>query len=151
MANILIVDNHKWVLDLCIEGLIAEEHQISATDDIETVRENILSLKPDIVLLNLYLKYGTLVWDVLKDIKRQDKELPVIIVTLYDTNLYNRHLDEADGYLIKDHLAPVELRQKITALLSRKQSQAKSDISDVIRRRKGESDKRILLSVNRKD
>lgn len=119
MANILIVDNQKWVLDLCEEGLTGEEHQLSATDDIETVRENILSLKPDLVLLNLYLKYGTLVWDVLKDIKRQDLELPVIIVTLYNTNLYNKHLDQADGYLIKDHLAPVELKQKVTALLSR--------------------------------
>jgi DNA-binding response OmpR family regulator len=119
VANILIIDNQKWVLDLCEEGLTGEEHLVSATDDIETVRENILSLKPDLVLLNLYLKYGTLVWDVLKDIKRQGPDLPVIIVTLYNTNLYNKHLDQADGYLIKDHLAPAELRQKITALLSR--------------------------------
>ena len=31
----------------------------------------------------------------------------------------------------------------------KKQSQAKSDIRDVIRRRKGESDKRISLNINR--
>ncbi len=119
MANILIVDNQKWALDLCEEGLTGEEHQVSATDDIETVRKNILSLKPDLVLLNLYLKYGVLIWDVLKDIKRQNPDLPVIIVTHYDTNLYNKHLDQADGYLIKNYLAPAELKQKVTALLNR--------------------------------
>lgn len=32
---------------------------------------------------------------------------------------------------------------------TKKQSQTKSDIRDVIRRRKGESDKRISLNVNR--
>ena len=81
MVNILIVDNQKWVLDLCKEGLTGEEYQISTTDDIETVRKNVFSFNPDIVLLNLYLKYGYLVWDVLKNIKRQDLKLPVIIVT----------------------------------------------------------------------
>jgi|GEM_PF-1060895 len=32
---------------------------------------------------------------------------------------------------------------------TKKQSQTKSDIRDVIRRRKGESDKRISLNINR--
>ena len=32
---------------------------------------------------------------------------------------------------------------------TKKQSQTKSDVRDVIRRRKGESDKRISLNVNR--
>ncbi len=119
MASILIIDNQKWVLDLCVDVLGAEEHRISTTDDIETVSKNIWSLKSDLVLLNLYLKYGVLVWDVLKDIKRQNPDLPVIIVTCYDTDLYNKHLDQADGYLIKNCLAPVELKQKVTALLNR--------------------------------
>jgi len=57
MVNILIIDDQKWVLDLCQEGMAAEDHQISTTDDIETVSKNILSLNPDIVLLNFYLKH----------------------------------------------------------------------------------------------
>jgi len=120
MANILVIDNQQWVLELCKECLAAEEHQISTTDDIETVSKNILSLNPDIVLLNFYLKYGVHVWDVLRDIKSQDPDLPVIIVTLYGNHLYNPDLDQADGYLINNCLAPVELKQKITALLDRK-------------------------------
>ncbi|MBC8434453.1 MAG: hypothetical protein H8D96_21300 [Desulfobacterales bacterium] len=43
----------------------------------------------------------------------------------------------------------IELNEQSQA--AKKQSQAKSDISDVIRRRKGEPDKRIILNVNRKD
>ncbi len=118
MANILVVDNQKWVLDLCKEGLTVDEHHVLATDDMETVRNNVYSLKPDIVLLNLYLKYGVLVWDVLKDIKQQCPDLPVIIVTNYDTNLFTEHLAKADGYLIKNLLPNNESKQDLGSLLS---------------------------------
>ena len=118
MANILVVDNQQWVVDICKEVLAGQGHQISTTDDIETVRKNVSFLNIDVVLLNLYLKYGYLVWDVLKDIKRQNPFLPVIIVTLYDTNLYNHHLDQADGFFIKKHCTHVKLNQKIDSLLA---------------------------------
>jgi len=78
-----------------------------------------LSLNPDIVLLNLYLKYGAFVWDVLRGIKGQDPGLPGIIITHYDNYLYNPELDQADDYFINSRLAPVELKPKITALLNR--------------------------------
>jgi len=49
----------------------------------------------------------------------------------------------------------IKLRKNIVineqSQAAKKQSQAKSDISDVIRRRKGEPDKRIILNVNRED
>jgi hypothetical protein len=58
MANILVVDNQQWVVDICKEVLAGQGHQISTTDDIETVRKNVSFLNIDVVLLNLYLKYG---------------------------------------------------------------------------------------------
>lgn len=42
----------------------------------------------------------------------------------------------------------IELNEQ--SQVAKKQSQAKSDISDIIRRRKGEPDKRIPLNVNRR-
>ena len=117
MANILIIDDQKWVMDLCKEGLAGEEHNIAATDDVESVRKNVLSFRPNIVLLNLYLKHGFLVWDVLRDIKMQAPNLPVLIVTKYATHLFDP--DQADGYVVKSHTAASELRQKISALLGR--------------------------------
>lgn len=120
MANILIVDDQKWVKDLCREGLAGEGHRVATTDDVESVWKNVLSYKSDIVLLNRYLKYGFFVWDVLQDIKMQDSRLPVLIVTEHDTYLYDTRLSRADGYVIKSDFACDELKQNIAALLSRK-------------------------------
>ena len=120
MANILIIDNQAWVMDLCKEGLAGEGHNVSTTDDIESVRKNVLAFKPNIVLLNQYLKHGFLVWDVLHDIKMKDPNLPVLIVTAYDTYLFGPRLSQADGYLVRSHDAANELRQKISTLLNSK-------------------------------
>jgi len=117
MANILIIDDQAWIKDLCREGLIGEKHNVSTTDNIETVTKDILSFKPNIVLLNQYLKHGFLVWDVLKKIKDRDPNLPVLIVTIHDTHLDCPQLSMADGYVVKGHSAAEELRQKISNLL----------------------------------
>jgi DNA-binding NtrC family response regulator len=117
LANILIIDDQAWIKDLCREGLSGEKHNVSTTDNIETVTEDILSFKPNIVLLNQYLKHGFLVWDVLKKIKVRDPNLPVLIVTIHDTYLDCPQLSMADGYVVKSHSAAEELRQKISNLL----------------------------------
>jgi DNA-binding response OmpR family regulator len=120
MANILIIDDQKWVMDLCKEGLEGDEHNIATTDDVESVRKNVLSFRPNIVLLNQYLKHGFLVWDVLRDIKMQAPNLPVLIVTAHDTYLFGPRLSQADGYLVKSYTAADELRKKVSALVKRK-------------------------------
>jgi len=120
MANIIIIDNQKWVIDLCEEGLAGEGHQILATDDIEAVSKNIFIFKPNLVLLNLYLKHGFLVWDVLSDIKIQDQNLPVLIVSQHATHLFSPSLSLSDGYVVKSHTASDELKQKVSALVNRK-------------------------------
>ena len=118
MANILIVDDQKWVRDLFSEELIREGHKVSVTNDVQSVRENVCSFNPDFVLLNLYLKAGFTAWDVLQDIKKQDSRLPVVIVTAYDTYLHDPRLSLANGYVIKTCFAPDELKQKISNALS---------------------------------
>jgi DNA-binding NtrC family response regulator len=118
MANILIIDDQAWVKDLCKEGLTGEGYNVLTTDDVASVMNNILSFKPHIVLLNQYLKHGFLVWDVLKGIKTRYPDLPVLIVTPHDTNLFDPHLSQADGYLVKSHTAADELREKISNLLN---------------------------------
>ncbi len=119
MANILIIDDQAWVKDLCKESLTGEEHNISTTDEVESVIKNILSFNPHIVLLNQYLKHGFLVWNVLQGIKTQHPNLPVLIVTAHDTHLFSPHLSKADGYLVKSHTATDELMEKISNLLNR--------------------------------
>jgi len=119
MANILIIDDQTWAWDLCRAGLAGEGHKVSTTDDVDSVRKNVLSFRSDIVILNLYLKHGFCVFDVLRDIKMQNPNLPVLIVTAYDTYLNDSRLSQADGYVVKSCFAGNELKQKIATLLSR--------------------------------
>jgi DNA-binding NarL/FixJ family response regulator len=71
-----------------------------------------------LVLLNLYLKHGFVVWDVLREIKIQGPGLPVLIVTAHEANVAKSHLSRGDGYLVKSHTAADELRQKVSMLLN---------------------------------
>jgi len=87
-------------------------------DYIESVRKNIFSFKADLVLLNLYLKHGFVVWDVLREIKIQDPDLPVLIFTAHDKYLSDSRLSQADGYVIKGHFVCDELKQKILTLIN---------------------------------
>ena len=129
MAKILIIDDQAWVLDLCREGLAHEGYQVSATDDIEYVRNRLLSFRPNLVLLNQYLKHGFVVWDVLSNIKMQAPHLPVLIVTEYDTHLFCSRLSQADGFLVRSQTAADELREKVSALLDRKPAGKENDAS----------------------
>lgn len=118
MPNILIIDDQKWAIDLCREVLAGEGHKVVAMDYIESVRKNIFSFKADLVLLNLYLKHGFVVWDVLREIKIQDPDLPVLIFTAHDKYLFDSRLSQADGYVIKSHFVCDELKQKILTLIN---------------------------------
>ncbi len=127
MSNVLVIDDQKWVVDLCKDELAGEMCKVSATDNVESVRENIFSFKPDVVLLNLYLKHGCIVWDVLRDIKMQSPDLPVLIVAAYDDYLFDSRLLQTDGYVIKNHYVCGELKQKIFSLINRKSAVNESE------------------------
>ena len=123
MANILVVDNQKWIVDICSKALAGTEHSISTTDDVESVMQNILMFKPDVVILNLYLKHGASSWDVLLDIKMQNPNLPVLIFTAHDKCLYDSRLSHADGYVISGCFTQEDAREKITGALNHRQEQ----------------------------
>ena len=106
MPNILIIDDQKWVIDLCREVLAGEGHKVVAMDYTASVRKNIFSFKADLVLLNLYLKHGFVVWDVLRDIKIQDPDLLVLIFTAHDKYLSDSRLSGRLRRKFKETLLP---------------------------------------------
>ena len=117
MAHILIVDDQKWVKDLCLAALSTEKYRISTTADVNTVRNKISSFKPDLVLLNLYLKHGFNCWDVLQDIKNQNPDLPVLMITAHDKSLFDSRLTYANGYVIDSCSACEDIQHKVSAAL----------------------------------
>ncbi|NVM20669.1 MAG: response regulator [Desulfobacterales bacterium] len=118
MKKILIVDDQPCVRELLSEELICEGYRVSSVGDAESVRGYIRSSRPDLVLLDLYLD-GPEGWEVLRDIKRQDPRLPVVILTAYDSFVDDPRLAQADAYVIKS-IDLGELKCKIADLFRQK-------------------------------
>jgi len=118
MANILIVDDQPCVRQLLSEELVDEGYGVTSVGDAESVRAHLKAWPPDLVLLDLYLD-GPDGWDVLRDVKRQNPYLPVIIVTAYDSFRDDPCLSLAEGYVIKSADFR-ELKQEIANALRRK-------------------------------
>ena len=119
MPGILIVDDQPCVRALLSEELVHEGYRVEGLDDAESVRTRLRFMRPDLVLLDLYLD-GADGWELLRDIKRQDPELPVLIVTAYDSFADDPRLSQADGYVVKSFVALDELKQKIADVLEQK-------------------------------
>ena len=100
MANILIVDDQSCVRQLISEELIFEGHQVHGLGKAESVREHLQGFQPDLVLLDLFLN-GFQGFEVCREIKCQNPELPVVILTAYDGLQDDPRLRMADGYVVK--------------------------------------------------
>jgi DNA-binding NtrC family response regulator len=111
MAKILIVDDQPHIMELLEEELGVEEHQITSIRDSNYVMDCLEESKPDLVLLDLYMK-GFEGWNLLDQIKRHDPDVPVLIVSAYDTFRGDPRLARADGYVIKS-FDMGELKEKI--------------------------------------
>lgn len=100
MANILIIDDQSCVCQLISEELVFEGHQVHSLGKAKLVREHLQNFKPDLVLLDLFLD-GFEGFEVCRDIKCHNPELPVVIVTAYDSFRDDPRLCMADGYVVK--------------------------------------------------
>ncbi|MBW1676320.1 MAG: response regulator [Deltaproteobacteria bacterium] len=120
MTKILIVDDQPCVRELLSEELISEGYQVAMAGDVESVRGHLRFSKPDLVLLDPYLD-GAEGFGVLRDIKGQNPNLPVIIFTAYDSYVDDPRLSQTDGYVIKSIVLD-ELKGKIADVLRRKPS-----------------------------
>ena len=115
MTNILVVDDQPCIRELLSEELIFEGYRVITVGDAESVKEHLRFSRPDLVLLDLYLD-GAEGFRVLRDIKKQNSDLPVIIFTAYDSYVDDPRLSQADGYVIKSVVLD-ELKQKVADVL----------------------------------
>ena len=116
MKEILIIDDQPNLQELLSAELIDEGFKVVSAADAQSVSRCLNDSKPDLVLLDLYLR-GFEGWDVLRDIKTQYPGIPGIIVTAYDGFEDDPRLSEADGYVLKDFDALDKLKEKIGQIL----------------------------------
>jgi len=116
MASILIVDDQPYVRELLSEELSYEGYRVASVGDTKSIWGHLKNSTPDLVLLDLYLN-GFEGFDILGEIKKVQPDLPVLIVTAYDSFEQDPRLSQADGYVIKSFVALGELKQKIADIL----------------------------------
>ena len=115
MAHILIIDDQPHLGEFLAEDLADEGHHLTCVEDADSVFGLLRESRPDLILLDLYLQ-GFEGFDLLRDIKRQEPNLPVLILSAYDSFLDDPRLAAADGYVIKD-IDTEKLREKIAEVL----------------------------------
>ncbi len=121
MTNILIIDDQPHLRELFSEELMDEGYEVTSVSDSKSVRRCLESSKPDLVVLDLYLN-GFEGWDLLHDIKSEYPDLPVLIVTAYDSYKDDPRTSQADGYVVKCFFELDSLKQKIIDLLEHRTS-----------------------------
>jgi DNA-binding response OmpR family regulator len=107
MAKILFIDDKAAVRALFEEELKSNGHQVTALGDTALVEPAIRLQKPDLVLLDLYMRENR-GWGVLEAIKSKNPSLPVLIITAYDGYSDDPRMALTEGIVIKsfdfDHL-----------------------------------------------
>jgi DNA-binding response OmpR family regulator len=118
MDSILIVDDEEYILDLYQKELRDEGYEVKlARNNTEALKmaekENI-----NLVVLDIKLSGEEDGLQTLTELKKQNKDLPVILNSGYSTYKNNFQTWLADAYLVKSSNLS-ELKNKIHSLLSR--------------------------------
>ena len=113
--NVLIVDDHPIVRQ-GLSQLINAEGDLEVCGDaasVEEARDLLESSEPDVVILDLSLPDSDGL-ELLKQIRRETRHLPVLVLSMHDESMYAERLLSAgaNGYIMKQAAAD----QLLTAL-----------------------------------
>jgi DNA-binding response OmpR family regulator len=114
MLNIMIIDDQPLLAKWLGEDLSGEKYQISRITGVDNIHDDIAEIKPDIIFLDIWIG-GFERWDILNQIKVISPNIPILILSTYDSIAGDPRLDKADGYIIKD-INMSEIKDKMKAL-----------------------------------
>ena len=106
--SVLIVDDHPIVRQ-GLSQLINAEHDLMVCGDAATVDEAMKSLDsadPDVVIIDLSLADSDGL-ELIKQIRNKTRQLPVLVLSMHDENMYAERLLSAgaNGYIMKQAAA----------------------------------------------
>ncbi|HEX2068738.1 MAG TPA: response regulator transcription factor [Actinomycetota bacterium] len=118
--KILLVDDHTLVRKGLIHllGSVLSEAEVDEAEDADNALQKLRSSKYDVALVDIRLP-GRDGLQLLKEIRAEWDDVPVIILSSYDNGEYVKTAlaDGAAGYLLKD-TTPDDLIQAITVAMS---------------------------------
>lgn len=83
--KILIVDDEPLNLELLERELTAHDYTVESARNGEEALEKVAAFAPDLMLLD-YMMPGISGLEVLKELRRRGRGLPVVMITAYKTN-----------------------------------------------------------------
>ena len=118
MPFVLIVDDQPFLRELFSEELLNEGYHVESVGEASSIWGYLKGSRPDLVLLDLYLD-GVRGWEIVRDIKEKDPNLPVVILTPCDSFAEDPRLSEAEAYVVKSFRALDGLKDKIAESLEK--------------------------------
>ncbi len=121
LGKVLIVEDEKQLANILSESLKEEGFDVSIAENGKVGLEKVLSLKPQLVLLDLMMPVmdGKIMLRRMREMA-QFKRLPVIVLTnagevenIRETQRYNN----ADEFLIKSNVSTDEIIEKVKEVL----------------------------------
>ncbi len=99
--KVLIVDDEYFICQLCKEELEDEGYEVVLAHDGDEAIAMVESEHPDLVALDIKMRYEGEGVHALRQIKQAHPNLPVIMVTAYDDFKDDLSIWAADAYVIK--------------------------------------------------
>lgn len=116
--RILLADDHRLVAEALRSLLSAEFELVGVVEDGRALIEAAARLRPDVIVADITMPHLNGI-DALVHLKRDDKQVRVVFLTMHPELAYARRALEAgaSGYVLK-HSAPAELLAAIRAALN---------------------------------
>ena len=124
MSQVMIVDDQPYMYDLLSEDLTRYGHSLTHVKAADELPARIQDSRPDLILLDLFLQ-GFEGLDLIREIKQDQPEVPIIILTAYDSLRDDPRVDQADGYEVKS-FDTLKLISKINSVLNGKKKEYSS-------------------------
>jgi len=105
--KVLVVDDHP-IIRQGLSLLFSQKNDMEVcgeADNVETALEQIAALEPDIAIVDISLKDSNGL-ELIKQIKMQNKKLPVLVLSVHDESIYAERALRAGarGYIMKEEL-----------------------------------------------
>jgi DNA-binding NtrC family response regulator len=98
MAKILILEESPSIRNLLAEELASEGNVVLSTGKPELILEEVTAFNPDVAIFDLFMR-GKYRWTLLKEVKNQNPDLPIIIYSgCYPKR--DPHLNRIEGFII---------------------------------------------------